>query len=112
MSARPESVNDPVSGNQKLSLGQIVTHLREHNQIKGLARGFARKLHDLKLNLRLIRATDSGAPLCDGRYVDRQQSVTTVGQHPSEHANGPADLKSVAVAFQRQGRKRSEVLLS
>ena len=53
-----------------------------------------------------------GAFLGDGRYVDRQQSVTPVGQHSSEHANGSADLKSPAVAFSRQCRQGSEVLLS
>ena len=99
MSAWSKSVNDPIPGNTKVSFGQIIAHLREHDQIEGLARSFLWELHDLKLNLRLIRATYLGTCLCDGRYVDRQQSVTAVGQHSSEHANGSADLKSPAVAF-------------
>src|SRR5580704_17817070 len=99
MSAWSEGVNDPIPGNKKILFGQIIAHLREHDQIKGPVRYFPRELHNLKLNLRLISATFLGASLCDGRYVDREQSVTPVGQHSSKHANGSADLKSLAVAF-------------
>src|ERR1700730_4016422 len=99
MSAWSKALNHPIPGNKKVSFGQIIAHLREHDQIKGLARSFPRELHNLKLNLWLIRATYLGASLCDGRYVDGQQLVTPVGQHSSEHANRSADLKSPTVAF-------------
>ena len=99
MSARSKSVNDPIPGHKKISFGQIIAYFREHNQIKALARSLPRELHNLKLDLWLIRATYLGAFLGDGRYVDREQAVTPFGQHSSEHANGSADLKSPAVAF-------------
>src|SRR5271165_6454565 len=99
MSAWSKSVNDPIPANNKISFGQIIAHLRKHDQIKGPARSFPRELHNLKLNLWLVRATYLGASLCDGRYVDRQQAVTPVGQHSSEHANGSANLKSLAIAL-------------
>ena len=38
MSARSKGFNDPIPGNKKISFGQIIAHLREHDQIKGLAR--------------------------------------------------------------------------
>src|SRR5580704_3285752 len=58
MSAWSKGVYDPSPGNKKISFGQIIAHLREDDQIKGLVGCLPRELHNLKLDLWLISATD------------------------------------------------------